>query len=263
MATQGQIPVFGTFAERIRFVAAGRRMKPWTDALAIPAGTRARMLKDEGIPPTYEMLVRLMRVEAVSLSWLLGATVAPYLVNRTLDDAETGERLEQLLRDEMSWRVTVLMDGNRAALLLHQPAAIDVKARTIDYTAIELIAGPVGERAMAQLRDDQGRVVEVVRVPQQRMREIYSGLLGTFQFFGNEKHPGLLKRKGIYSDKVNSLEAHNLRVAEGIPESDDVPRALAPIARWWPLLTDAERDAITTLLDPVIEKAARRQRAPA
>lgn len=262
MATQGPNPAFATFSGRVRFLADGRPIKPWTEGLVIPAGTRARMLKGDGIPPTYEMLVRMMRVESVSLSWLLGASVPPYLVHRTLDDAETSERLNLFLSDEHDWRVAFMVDGERAALLLHQPAAIDVKSRTIDYTATELIAGPVGEKAMARLREgDKGILNQIVRISPERMRDVYNGMLGTYQFFGSDKQPGMLDDRVYHYVReisIDNLEVHNLRVAEGISAAGDFPRAIAPLARWWPMLTDAERDAITTLLEPVIENAARR-----
>lgn len=231
--------------------------------MGIPAGTRARMLKDDGIPPTHETLARIMRVENVSLSWLLGADAAPFLVNRTRDDHETAQRLDDLLADEDSWRVVVLVDGDAAALVLHQPAQIQRGNKVVEYIAMEVIAGPFGERTFDVLKQRRyGRVQAVARIAPHDMRAIYAGQAGSYRILGDAKHDGLIDpaAKGDIdlSQAIDNITRHQLRVAES--GTGGVPKPLMPLARWWPMLQDAERDAITTLLDPFIDKIANRAR---
>lgn len=263
MTAAASRPHKGTFAERIRFLVADRAVTRWAEFLGIPAGTRSRMLKGEGIPPTYETLARIMRVEGVSLSWLLGADVAPYMVWRTLSDAETAGRLFQVLEDEPDWKIELLTDGERAAVVLHQPAEIDHKSIAIPYVTVEVVAGPFGEESIRQvIKANGGFVQQICRVTSAVMRDIYAGMLGTYQLVGDAKRRGLvdIAKDGVVDIEKNldNLSRHRLRVAESLPPYGEIPKPIAPLARWWPLLSDAERNAITTLLDPVLENAARR-----
>lgn len=242
-----------TFSARIRYLVGGRKVTPWAAELGISTGTRAEMLKGEGRPPSPDALARVMRVEGVSLSWLLGANVPPYLVNRPADDVETAARLRDLLTDEAGWRLVLLTDGDRGALLLHQPAEIELKNGPRSYTATEVIAGPIGERTLQVAGERLGKVMQVRT---DTLQEIYAGRIGTYGLVGDERHRGLVDIASDYT--LDSSTVQHLRVAESLPVSRDVPRPLAPLARWWPLLTDGERDAITTLLDPMLANAARR-----
>ncbi len=248
------------FSARIRRVAAGRAIKPWTEKLGIPAGTRARMLKGDGIPPTYETLARLMRVEGVSISWLLGASTPPYLVYRPSDDVETSTQLQALLGEEESWRAALITDGERGVIVLHQPAEIELRSRSLRYTATELIAGPIGERSLAQLGT---RLDQVVKLGRDDLADIYHGSVGTYHLVGDDQVAGYIDpvARSIEAPyAIENVAVHSLRVAEGTPATPDLPRALAPLVRWWPHLSEPERNAVTTLLDPMIEGAARRLR---
>lgn len=255
-------PTNGSFADRLRWVLGPRKATAWAKRLQIPAGTRDRMLRAGGIPPTYESLTKIMRTEHVSLNWLLGGEGAPFLLARTASDAETAELLRQHLQEE-AWRVHLVIDEHCAALVLHQPAELGAGDASIRYQAIEILAGPVGPAAFDVLQALRyGRIDGVTRLEADEMADLYAGRIGTFALIGDEKFDGLIGPgidRGVdVSAAIEDLGARH--VADGGLE---VPDPIQPLARWWPLLEPGEREALQTLLDPFLAHVASRHKGEA
>jgi len=238
-------------------------MTPWATALKIPSGTMTRMFR-EGIPPTYETLSKMMRTENVSLSWLLGANCPAYLYTATTSDAATAEEVEIRVTDERGWRIHVLSDGDACAVVLTQPACFIDKAARIDYFAVEVICGPVGERTAAVLAigapDNVGQLVKLTR---DQMQTIYREGVGSFQLIGGHGVPGLLDLKGLADDWTPErlaafrIEAGACADLDPAPE-DGVPAALSRLVHAWARFTDSERQAVGVLVEPLIERARAR-----
>lgn len=257
-------PTNGGFAERLRHVIAGRKIDPWARKLRIPAGTRARMLKGQGVPPTHETLARLMRVENCSISWLLGASTPPYLVARTIDDLDTAEQLQQHLGDSSGWQTHLLMADGLQAWVLHQPATLDRDGEPIDYTAVRVIAGPSGPRTSGVIiREGGGLVGGAQTISGDFMRRVYGGEMGTFQLFGDGATPGLIGRQTmepVHVDRIAPMASAQERVAEQPSSTYGRARIARELAEIWPILQDNERAAINTLLDPFLDQVAARRR---
>jgi hypothetical protein len=245
-----------SFSDRLRKVISGRKIAPWADFMRIAPATRSRMLKDDGIPPTYETLARIMRVENASISWLLGGNTAPYLVYRPSDEESAGEAMAQLLEEEAGWQIHLLVSGMRTAWLLVQPAELDHPKGVIHYWAIALIAGPVGATTLAAIDQWRGGIVQGVHtLPEETMADLYEGHLGTWQLVGQPHDPtaGLVDARSNQNVNLTSAPPAQLRVADGA-----IHEPLQPLNDWWPLLADAERSALMTLLDPFLDNVRQR-----
>lgn len=238
-------------------------MTPWATGLKIPSGTMTRMFR-EGIPPTYETLSKMMRTENVSLSWLLGANCPAYLYTATTSDAATAEELEIRISEEPSWRMHVLSDGDACALVLTQPACFIDKAARIDYFAVEVICGPVGELTAAVMAiGPPANVGQLVKLTHDQMQQIYRQGVGTFQLIGGHGVPGLLDPTG-FGDDLSAERLAAFRIEAGAcaelepPPEDGVPAALSRLLHAWARFTDAERQAVGLLVEPLIERARAR-----
>jgi len=270
-------PTSGSFASRLRQVIGSRKIDPWAKRLRIAAGTRANMLKGDGVPPHHETLAKIMRVENCSISWLLGANTAPYLVARTIDDAETANLLRQHLIDEPDWRIHLLKSCGLHAWVLHQAAYLYQDGDEIQYTAISVIAGPSGEAVRKLLINwSEGRISGTTDVDTETMRHVYGGQLGTFHLFGDGDHSGLLRAEVGDAPSVADLlpehappapEVMHVYPATRIAEPDNAlsvsPRIARELASLWPVFQENEREAVSTLLDPFLERVAKRHKTNA
>lgn len=151
------------------------------------------MRGESGRPPSHETLVRIMRVENVSLSWLLGAKVPPFLRIVGVDATESADLLRMHLEDEAGWRVAMLTDGLDIAIVLHQPAAIEHDKNDIPYRAVAVLAGPHGAMTSKVLSDlRNGRIDASVALSRTDLQRVQSGHVGSWLLFGDTKSPGLI-----------------------------------------------------------------------
>lgn len=249
-----------TFSQRLKLLLGPRKMTPWATELRIPSGTMTRMFQGDGIPPTYETLVRIMRTENTSLSWLLGGDCAPFLVSHTIDDAGSAELLQAHVSDSDTWEVVVLGGGDLGAILLHEEGAIEHPNGTIHYTAIELIAGPIGPRTAAVLHQISPRGLATRNVGRPTMRAIYAGKLGTYRLVGD--HAGGLVQPGkIYRQDVSPL---NLTPGGRLAEirAEYTATMTQRFTEAWPRLQDSEREIMTRLLEPFLDHVTHRDEKP-
>lgn len=246
------IPTNGSsFEQRLRWIIGPRRIDTWFDALRISGGTRARMLKDGGIPPTYDALTRIMRTENASLSWLLGGRVAPFLRFTSCTDQSTAELLADHLDDE-AWSVAMLTDGLASAWLLFQPAAIVHPKGDIHYREVVVVAGPAAGACEHVLAEHGHATIEYVqRIGSADMNAIVCGRIGTWALFGDEKKPGLFNpRKAQHGLSLrNARPTAALRVAEDNPNYAAIPPPAKTIANAWPTLPDSTRSALALVVD--------------
>ena len=241
------------FKTRLAYVLGGRKSTPWAQRLGIKGGTIVRMT-NEGIPPTYETLVKILRTENVSLSWLLDGKGAPFHVLRTDSDLDTLMALDEELNDP-GWKVAWLHGEAFHALVLFQPAVITNNHDTLEYVAISVISGPVGVAVKEKLRAMEMRLATSAAVDDSTLMSLHAGLLGTWHLLGDGVRQG-----GVVdlarSPQLPKLETRDFRRAaeRDPPEYSGMP----PVHRVWNLMTAAEREALKIVLAPFLDGIARR-----
>lgn len=244
----------GTFEARIRWLIGDRPVNAWFARLQIADGTRARMLKEGGIPPTYDALARIMRTENASLSWLLGAKIAPFLRSTTSRDEETARLLDLHLADE-PWTVAFITDGMTTAWVLHQPAAIEHERGTIHYRATAIIAGPSGDATAALLaRYGYATLPHVQQIQPAAMHALTSGYVGTYHLFGDERTRGLIDsstaRHGLSLHEALSGNARH--VAESAALYQVMPQPAREIVDAWDTLPADRRRALELVVTGLV-----------
>ena len=175
------------FLSRINFIIGDRRAYPWGEAIGIGRGVVQRIR--DGVVPGGEALAAITRSENASLSWLLAGTGRPFLVGCCPTDAECADQVDALL-EEPGWTVYFITDGQAAVLVLTQPAQFEVRDRPIDYTAVEVLAGPIGPETSARLRAGDHPVHQVQTSPRQ-VADLAAGRVGTYALTAEG---GLLER---------------------------------------------------------------------
>lgn len=247
-----------TFSQRLKLLLGLRKMTPWATELRIPSGTMTRMFQGQGIPPTYETLVRIMRTENVSLSWLLGGDCAPFLVARTVDDDETAELVKAHMEDGFGGEFVVLGGGGLGAILMYDEAEIDHPNGTISYLAVDLIAGPIGSRAAMMLRQAAPAGGPSTRnVGTAAMRDLYAGRLGTYDLLGDDNGDALIFPYKVYREDISPLDLDRKgRIAE--IQTEYAATTVQRFAEAWPRMQEAEQDVMTRLLEPFIRDVSQR-----
>lgn len=174
-------------AQRLEFLAAGRSLHGWAKAIGLPKITIENVMKGNGL--SYETLAHLHRVENVRTDWLLEGRGSPFSVNACLCDEAAGQLLDELLAER--WEVDVLTDEQRIAIVLSQPAQVQVKDgkdgaghqkyRDINYRLVEIVCGALGARAIA--RATSFGIHRVLQIGSDLMRDLERGRLGSYLLF--------------------------------------------------------------------------------
>lgn len=216
------------------------------------------MAAGEGRPPSHEFLTRMMRTENASLSWLLGARVAPFLRSTATSDADTAQLLDAHLSDEC-WSVALLTDGMAAVWVLHQPAAIEYSNGITHYRATAIIAGPSGEATGELLaRHGHRTLPHVQQVPSSTLHAIASGHVGTYRLFGDDKARGLIDpttaRHGITLRDAQSGNARH--VAESAALYQVMPQPAREIVDAWGTLPADRRRALELVVTGLVTPPA-------
>lgn len=221
-------------------------------------GSIDAMRGENARPPSHEFLARIMRVENASISWLLGAQVAPFLRNTTNTDDETAHLLDLHLVDE-PWSVAFITDGMTTAWVLHQPAAIEHERGTIHYRATAIIAGPSGDATAALLaRHGHATLPHVQQIPPAAMHALTSGHVGTYRLFGDDKARGLIDpttaRHGL---TLRDAQIGNARhVAESAALYQVMPQPAREIVDAWDTLPADRRRALELVVTGLVTPPA-------
>lgn len=212
------------------------------------------MAAGEGRPPSYEFLVRMMRTENASLSWLLGARVAPFLRSTATSDADTAQILDAHLSDEC-WSVALLTEGMAAVWVLHQPAAIEYTNGVTHYRATAIIAGPSGDATAALLaRYGHATLPHVQQIQPAAMHALTSGYVGTYHLFGDERTRGLIDsssaRHGL--SLHDALSGNARHVAESAALYQVMPQPAREIVDAWDTLPADRRRALELVVTGLV-----------
>ncbi len=243
------------FVARLHTLLGGRRQTPWGERLGSNKGTIYRMFQGE--IPRWETLCAIQHAENVSLSWLLTGAEPAFLVEHRSTDAGCAEWLQARLGEAGDWTVYLVADSHGVRCLVGtRAAAFDARGRRVEYTAVEVLAGPVGRETLSALDGLAAReAVRVARTAAEDAERIARGEVGTFGLFGDG---GLLAEAAANRQALSRLAG-----GEGPPVASHVPQAAEPSASRDPLchnagrLSDAGRTVARATIEALLENEGR------
>lgn len=174
-------------ADRLVLLLDGREKYPWGQRIGLGKGVIDGMTRT-GSTPGGETLSAIARCENARIEWLLDGRGAPFNVSCAATDEAAAELLGELLA-ETGWKITIVTDTRRTALVLDQPGSFDAKDgkteagtqrfRSIEYTIVEVLVGDIGRLALDLVRPQP--VVHLAHVEPEVMAQLERGRLGTWR----------------------------------------------------------------------------------
>lgn len=224
--------IFTTFVnenikDRLNQILNGRKKHPWGEKLGFTRGTLTRLFNGEIL--SADKLLPICRAENVSLSWLLDGVGEPYQVHHTFTDEETADLLSLYIDDE-DWEILVLKNQAYPAIVLTLPATMMVGKKHIDYTATEIIAGPMDYQTLSVL-NNTSRMISEISSGDFNMRKLYAGKMSNLALLGNEKqfsleglapfNNKLIEKDGI-AERYTSYNVDTDLIKIAIEKTEDV-----------------------------------------
>lgn len=176
-----------TIFDRLHILMDGREKYPWGQSIGLGKGTIDGMTRTGSIPGG-DTLAAIRRCENARIDWILDGRGAPYSVSCVTNDEAGAELLDELMV-EPDWRITIVTDGLRIALVLDQPGAFEVKDgkdadgqqryKFIAYSILEVLAGNVGRLTMDLVRG--WKSVSLALVAADDLSKIERGRVGTWR----------------------------------------------------------------------------------
>lgn len=233
----------GTFKTRLDAVLHGRRLNPWCKAHGLSKGTAGRMI--EGQTPGPEILSLIMRIENVSITWLLEGIGAPFLVSEYTDGY--ADILQEWL-DYGGRPAYIVTDRHDAAVILVQPAQHEYRGKTIDYSAIQITHGNI----KASEIDVINRFPEIYLKPVSSavLDAIKRGDMGTWQLLGDMHHPGLLSD----AELIDSITAADIGAGQRVAEAHSKYHHSDDIADRFSRLNAHDQESISMIIDALLAK---------
>lgn len=172
------------FPKRLQRLLEGRKQTPWGEQLGSNKGTIYRMFQGE--IPRWETLCAIQHAENASLSWLLTGEGAPYLATRRDTDAQCAALAGGLLARARNWSAYIAYgQACLRCLVLTRPAAFQVGGRRVPYTALAVVAGPIGPQTLSVLEGLAGRQhLWLAPMADDAVTHIAQGEVGTFGLLG-------------------------------------------------------------------------------
>lgn len=202
--------------------------------------------------PDPEFLVPLVRIERVSLSWLLTGEGARYSVLTATDDVEAWHEIKERLADEPeAWHIDLAVSDAGWTVVLHQDCTSTTKGGELySYRATEVIAGRVCGPVVARGIQQWARLKQMhgLRLSTKDWLRLVSGQLGNAQLWGAQGVKPAAQREPI-EDLADWLPDYSLKAA-GVAEgragySTEEEQALLQIFR---SLTADERGVVVRML---------------
>lgn len=180
-----------TLAQRVEFVADGRKVHPWAKSIGVSKGSIEAVMRMGG-SLSSETLSYIHRTENVRIDWLLEGRGHPFAINCAISDDDAAALIEEFLEEQ--WSITVVSNRTRAAVILEQPGSFEVKdgkdadnvprMRVVNYRIIEVITGPLGKMAMDLIRHAAEQTkVNLLETTTEILAKIEKGQVGTYRLF--------------------------------------------------------------------------------
>lgn len=171
-----------------------REMTAWAQNIGLE-GSLVSKLFDDGLLPSSKHLTKIMRSENVSLNALLGSSNAPFVVHRTINNADTFQQIKPYIEDE-KWDIHIISGAEYPIIVL---STLAEDGDGFKYTPIEVICGPA-DIATANLF--KGLKVMHKALPKDEANELATGYKGTYYLFGKTT---LLDAKEINHSEIMTL----------------------------------------------------------
>lgn len=206
------------FPARLEFLLAGRKKHPWGQALAISQGVITTMF--DGTAPHPDVLSVISRVENVSLSWLLDARGAPFVVVTPADSDEAAGYLDTKIKSE-AWSCCIFTDDNEYVVVMARPDTITARSgQVINFISTEIIGGACcNEDVITFLFGVDGLVtLSQLKMSTPDLHRLKSGWMGNYELVGWRDHPGIM------SDlpQITTLEELSIADNSGTYNAQDV-----------------------------------------
>ncbi len=175
------------FLARFDLVREGVRPTTWCNASGIGRGSLTSM-KRGGIP-NGATLATLLRVARVSSNYLLAGFGAPFLVSRCDSDREAAHLIPRLAG--AGAHATLVRHDHHLTLVLHLAGSEGQPGAEECMPHLEVVAGALGEQAVAALFDRTGEVCHLP-VSRDTGQRLVTGWIGNYGLVGHGSQPGLL-----------------------------------------------------------------------
>lgn len=173
-------------AERFRALLLDRKAHPFGSSVQLNKSMVTRMTR--GSLPDPEYLVPLLRIERVSMNWLLTGEGAPYTVNSYVGDVEAWQDLKAKLSDEPdAWNIYLAVSSAGWTVVLDQECSSTSKAGdTYWYRSTEVTGGKVCGPVVARGIEHWARLkaVRVLKLSVTHWTKLVTGQLGNAQLWG-------------------------------------------------------------------------------
>lgn len=224
----GEVAPEETIADRLEKLLDRRSPWKWGERVLLNDGTIGRMLKNK--LPDPAALVPAIRIENLSLNWLLDGMGKPHPVAAPIDDAEASRWIRTTLDEDDSAEILLLYSDEGFTPVLHSAVQAECKAGKYTYRATTIIGGAAhGAATIDAIRryahpmasNPDGSRVRSVEIPGMAWRLLAWGYLGNNKLFGDTGQGGLYADSraeiGAANQRPYSVVARNLRdeVADG------------------------------------------------
>lgn len=192
-----------TISDRLRKVLGEERSPwKWAEQVLLSPGAIGRLLK--GSMPDPAKLVPAIRVENLSLTWLLDGYGAPFVVAALPTDLAAAQLLDSMLADEPDSAVLFAFSDHGYTVVVHTPVIAEHAGKSYSYRQTTILGGAApGAKtravvdAFAARQHNTWRKVgpylaaSQIYMPTPEWAALASGYMGNYALFGEGLVGGL------------------------------------------------------------------------
>lgn len=195
--------------ERFNSLLLGRKPHPFGASVHLSRGIVTRLMR--GSLPDPELLGPMVRIERLSLSWLLTGEGSPYSVNHYVGDVEAWQDLKAKLSDEPdAWAIYLAVSPAGWTVVLDQECSTKMKGgKEYWYRATEVTGGKVCGSVVASGIEHWAKLkpVRVLRLSNKHWTQLVTGQLGNAQLWGLSGVPAVAEQQAV-KDVRELLQDH-------------------------------------------------------
>lgn len=186
-------------AERLQLVLQGRPLSTWSKRVGLSSGTASRLWA--GSAPDPLKLIPAIRIENLSLSWLLDGIGAPFIVQTVLSDSHAAAVIDERLREDAQAQVLVVQQRRSFTPIIYSPVTeATVAGFGYRYHRVQIIGGDVCQHQCRDLLaryaaqfNQKGRVrISRFRGYDTFQQPLSLGNVGNYSIFGDEEKSSLV-----------------------------------------------------------------------
>jgi len=201
-----------TISDRLRKVLGEERSPwKWAEQVVLSTGAMSRLLKD-GMPDPVK-LIPAVRVENLSLGWLLDGYGSPFVVSAMPTDGDSAQLLATMLDDEPDSAVLLAWCEQGFTVVVHTPVIAEHAGKSYAYRQTTIIGGgapglqtrAVVDAFAARQQNTWRKVgpylaASQIKLPAPEWAALASGYMGNYALFGE----GLVGGLAIDADPYQS-----------------------------------------------------------